>query len=70
MPGRTGSDRLVSGRSSVRSRPPAPRLTSAVAQPPVLVAAIYDVLPLEARLDRVALIDSATGELWPVSASP
>jgi hypothetical protein len=45
-------------------------LTSAVAQPPVLVAAIYDVLPLEARLDRVALIDSATGELWPVSASP
>jgi hypothetical protein len=42
----------------------------AVAQPPVLVAAIYDVLPLEARLDRVALIDSAAGELWPVSASP
>jgi len=36
----------------------------------VLAAAIYDVLPLEARLDRVALIDSATGELWPVSASP
>ena len=41
-----------------------------LAQLPVLVAAIYDVLPLEARLDRVALVDSATGELWPVSASP
>jgi hypothetical protein len=25
-------------------------------------------LPLEARLDRIALIDSATGEVWPVSA--
>jgi hypothetical protein len=42
----------------------------AVAQPPVLVVAIYDVLPLAARLDRVALIDSATVELSPVSASP
>jgi hypothetical protein len=41
-----------------------------LAQLPVLVAAIYDVLPLEARLDRVALIDSATGEFWPVAASP
>jgi 2'-5' RNA ligase len=41
-----------------------------LAQLPVLVAAIYDVLPLEARLDRVALVDSATGELWPVSAPP
>ncbi len=36
---------------------------------PVLVAALYDVLPLEARLDRVALIDSATGESWPVAPS-
>jgi len=25
-------------------------------------------LPLEARLDRVAWIDSATGEVWPLSA--
>jgi hypothetical protein len=33
---------------------------------PVLAAAVYDVLPLDARLDRVALIDSATGELWPI----
>jgi 2'-5' RNA ligase len=39
-------------------------------QLPVLVSAIYDVLPLEARLERIALIDSATGEFWPVSALP
>ena len=38
----------------------APR--ASLAQLPVLAAAIYDVLPLEARLDRIALIDSATGE--------
>jgi hypothetical protein len=44
----------------------APR--ASLAQLPVLAAAIYDVLPLEARLDRIALIDSATGEVWPVSA--
>jgi hypothetical protein len=41
-----------------------------LAQLPVLVAAVYDVLPLETRLDRVTLIDSSTGELWPVSTSP
>ena len=41
-----------------------------LAQLPVLVSAIYEVLPLEARLDRVALIDSATGEFWPVSTLP
>jgi 2'-5' RNA ligase superfamily len=35
---------------------------------PMLAATVYDVLPLDARLDRVALIDSATGELWPVEA--
>ena len=33
---------------------------------PVLAATVYDVLPLDTRLDRVALVDSATGELWPV----
>jgi 2'-5' RNA ligase len=44
----------------------APR--ASLAQLPVLAAAIYDVLPLEARLDRIALIDSATGKVWPVSA--
>jgi 2'-5' RNA ligase len=41
-----------------------------LAQLPVLVSAIYEVLPLETRLDRIALIDSATGEFWPVPASP
>jgi hypothetical protein len=41
-----------------------------LAQLPVLAAALYDVLPLEARLDRIALIDSATGEVWPVSPVP
>jgi hypothetical protein len=41
-----------------------------LAQLPVLVSAIYEGLPLAARLDRIALIDSATGELWPVPASP
>jgi 2'-5' RNA ligase len=44
----------------------APR--ASLAQLPVLAAAIYDVLPLEARLDRIALVDSATGEVWPVPA--
>ena len=39
-----------------------------LAQLPVLASAIYDVLPLAARLDRTALIDSATGELWPIPA--
>jgi hypothetical protein len=46
----------------------APR--ASLAQLPVLAAVIYDVLPLETWLDRVALIDSATGEVWPVSAVP
>jgi 2'-5' RNA ligase len=41
-----------------------------LAQLPMLVSALYEVLPLEARLDRVALIESATGEFWPVPASP
>ena len=44
----------------------APR--ASLAQLQVLAAIIYDVLPLEARLDRLALIDSATGEAWPVAA--
>jgi 2'-5' RNA ligase len=41
-----------------------------LAQLPVLAAAVYDVLPLHARLDRAALIDSATGELWPLETLP
>lgn len=39
-------------------------------QLPVLAAAVYDVLPLPARLDRAALIDSATGEVWPLTTLP
>ncbi|WP_202878246.1 hypothetical protein [Kribbella jejuensis] len=31
---------------------------------PVLTAAVYDVLPLEATADRAALVDSSTGQLW------
>ncbi len=46
----------------------APR--AALAQLPVLAAAAYDVLPLHARLDRAALINSATGELWPLTTLP
>ncbi len=41
-----------------------------LAQLPVLAAAVYDVLPLHARLDRAALINSATGELWPPETLP
>ena len=37
----------------------APRAT--LAQLPVVVAAVMDVLPLRARLDRAALVNSATG---------
>jgi 2'-5' RNA ligase len=33
---------------------------------PVLTAAVYDVLPLEATADRAALIDSGTGQVWPL----
>ncbi|HZX06687.1 2'-5' RNA ligase family protein [Kribbella sp.] len=33
---------------------------------PVLTAAVYDVLPLEATADRAALVDSGTGEVWPL----
>ena len=41
-----------------------------LAQLPTLAAAVYDVLPLHARLDRAALINSATGELWPLVTLP
>jgi 2'-5' RNA ligase len=37
---------------------------------PVLAAAVYEILPLEARADRAALIDSATGETWPLPHVP
>jgi 2'-5' RNA ligase superfamily len=41
-----------------------------LAQLPILAAAVYDVLPLPARLNRAALINSATGELWPLATLP
>ena len=41
-----------------------------LAQLPILAAAVYDVLPLHARLNRAALINSATGGLWPLAALP
>lgn len=31
---------------------------------PALAAAVYDVLPLEARVDRAGLVNSSTGEQW------
>ncbi len=39
----------------------APR--ASLASLPVVAAAIYDVLPVQARLDSAALVNSATGEL-------
>ncbi|HEY6795697.1 MAG TPA: 2'-5' RNA ligase family protein [Kineosporiaceae bacterium] len=41
-----------------------------LAQLPVLAATVYDVLPLPARSDRAALVNSATGELWPLARLP
>lgn len=46
----------------------APRAT--LAQLPSVVAAVLDVLPLRGRLDRAALINSATGEFSPLPALP
>jgi 2'-5' RNA ligase len=46
----------------------APRAT--LAQLPALAATVYDVLPMPARLDRAALIDSGTGQVWPLAALP
>ena len=37
---------------------------------PVLAAAVYEILPLAARVDRAALIDSGTGESWPLPHIP
>jgi hypothetical protein len=31
---------------------------------------VYDVLPLHTRLDRAALVNSATGEIWPLATMP
>ena len=46
----------------------APRAT--LAQLPTVVAAVMDVLPLRARLDRAALVNSSTGEVSPLAALP
>jgi hypothetical protein len=35
-----------------------------------VVAAVMDVLPLRARLDRSALVNSATGEISPLAELP
>ncbi|KWX66440.1 2'-5' RNA ligase family protein [Mycobacterium sp. NAZ190054] len=46
----------------------APRAT--LAQLPAVAAAVMDVLPLRTRLDRAALVDSATGEVHPLTGLP
>jgi 2'-5' RNA ligase len=44
---------------SVATRAPGPRLVT-------VVKAVADVLPLTVRVDRTALVDSATGQTWPL----
>jgi hypothetical protein len=39
-------------------------------QLPVVAATVYDILPLPARIVRTALIDSATGQQWPLPNLP
>jgi hypothetical protein len=39
-------------------------------QLPTVVGAVLDVLPLRARLDRAALVNSATGEICPLPSLP
>jgi 2'-5' RNA ligase len=46
----------------------APRAT--LAQLPVVTAAVMDVLPLRGRLDHAALVNSATGEVSPLTSLP
>jgi hypothetical protein len=46
----------------------APRTT--LTQLPVAVASVFDVLPLTVRLDRAALVNSATGEVCPLRGLP
>ncbi|WP_375488339.1 2'-5' RNA ligase family protein [uncultured Mycobacterium sp.] len=41
-----------------------------LAQLPVVVGAVLDVLPLRARLDRAALVNSATGEIRALATLP
>jgi hypothetical protein len=35
-----------------------------------VVKAVADVLPMTVRVDRAALVDSATGETWPLPHIP
>lgn len=37
---------------------------------PVVVGAISDALPVTLRVERAALIDSSTGQLWPLDGIP
>lgn len=37
---------------------------------PALAVAVYDMLPLQGWADRAALVDSGTGELWPLDRVP
>lgn len=46
----------------------APRARSE--QLPVVAATVYGILPLTARITRGVLIDSATGQLWPLPNVP
>ena len=46
----------------------APRAT--LAQLPVVAGAVMDVLPLRGRLDRAALVNSATGDISPLAELP
>ena len=48
---------------SVATRAPGPKLAT-------VAKAIADVLPLTARVNRAALIDSATGQTWPLPHIP
>jgi hypothetical protein len=41
-----------------------------LAQLPAVVKSVMDVLPLQARLDRAALVNSATGEIIPLAELP
>jgi 2'-5' RNA ligase len=39
-------------------------------QLPVVANTVYDILPLTARVDRAALIESTTGQVWPLPNVP
>jgi hypothetical protein len=41
-----------------------------LAQLPIAAATVYDVLPLRARVTSAALINSTTGQSWPLDAVP